>query len=125
MRLGFFSLLRKVRRVPSGSGEPYVSLSSATALGYEFSLPVTEHIRNDGIRFIILYYRAERNLDHYVAAALAETLIRTAALAVARKIFTYKSEIDKVRYIFVGDDNYVAAVTAVPAVGAAGGLALK
>ncbi len=123
MRLGFFTLLRKVRRVPARSGKTHVAFAAASALGNKFFFSVFKHIRYYGIRFKVFNNRTERDFNYNVVAAASETFVRAAALAVARGIFAYIPKRQKVVHRRICLNVNISAVAAVAAVRAAGGFA--
>ena len=125
MLFRLFALLGEIGRVAPCGGEAHVALASPAPFGYELFIAVAEHIADDRFALVVPDYGADGNLYDDVGAALAGAPVCAAAFAVARHIFIGKAEGQQIVHRPVGKQIDVAALAAVTAVGAAGGLALE
>ena len=125
VRFGLFTLLREIRRMPSGGRKTDVSLTAAPALGDKLLFAVRKHVANYRIGVRVADNRSHWYFYYYVGAVFSEAFISAAALAVARKIFACITERKQVVHACVRKHVNAPAVSAVAAVGSAGGLALE
>ena len=125
VRLRFLTLLRKMRRVPPRRGEADVALAAVPAPREQLLFAVGVHVAEDPARFGVAHDGAEGDGKDDVRPALAETVVRAAALAVARLELGAEAVIGEVVLVFVADDVHVAAPAAVAAVRPAVGEAFK
>ena len=110
--------------VAAGSREAHVALAPSSALQKADLFAVVVHVADDFPALGVAHERAARHFDENVLSALAEALVRAAALAVPREIFARIAERKKIVHVLVRRDIDGAAVAAVAAVRSAGGFSL-
>ena len=125
MLLYLFTLLRKVGGMASCRRKTNVPLAAVAAARYEYLLPVLEDVTNQPARLFIAYKRTQRNFDIHIFSALTKAFLRATHLTVFRKKFGRETEGEQVVHVLVAYEIYVAALTAVTAVGPASRFSLK
>jgi hypothetical protein len=112
--------LRKARRLTGRGGEMLVAPAAPAAFRSHIIFS-GGHIVHDGAALGVPEQRSPGNSDTDTLAVLARAALALSRRAVFGDIFSFVTEIDQRGHVVVGNENNIAAASAVAAVRSAGG----